>query len=91
MIEEERLSKPALGDLVDTIMDRIREKYPEALCLMSGEVYGDEDVDIEVYISEDELLKADRFAHEVAFELTKGTDFLILPMVAPMECCPVKR
>jgi len=58
---------------------------------MSHEVYGDEDVDLEIYVPEEKVLEVDKFAHEVAFELTNGTDVFILPMVVSDECCPVKQ
>jgi len=58
---------------------------------MSDEVYGDEDVDLEIYVPEEKVLEVDKFAHEVAFELTYGTDVFILPMVVSNEFCPVKQ
>ena len=91
MSEQANLKMPDLANLVDRIIDRIHEKYPDAFCLMSGDTYGDEDVDIEIYVPEDKVLEVDRFAHETSFELTQDTGLLILPMVAPMESCPVKR
>ena len=91
MSEQATFRLPGLTGLVDAIIERITQKYPDAYCLMSDEVYGDEDVDLEIYIPEEKLLEVDKFAHEVTFELTNGTDVFILPMVVPMECCPVKQ
>ena len=91
MSEQAALKLPSLTDLVDAIISRITQKYPDAYCLMSDEVYGDEDVDLEIYVPEEKVLEVDKFAHEVAFELTNGKDFFILPMVASIECCPVKQ
>ncbi len=71
-------------------MFRIRQKHGEAICLINDEVYGDQDVDIEIYVPEDKLLEVERFAHEVAFRETEGTNWFILPSVAPLESCPVK-
>ena len=88
MSEQAILRLPNLADLVDTIIESITQKYPDAYCLMSDEVYGDEDVDLEIYIPEEKVLEVDKFAHEVAFELTNGKVFFILPMVVSNECCP---
>ena len=77
-------------DYVETIIDKVKEKYRDAVCLMSDKVYGDEDVDIEIYVPEGQLLEAEKYAHEVALKETEGTDFFILPSVAPLESCPVK-
>ncbi len=91
MSEEATLRLPGLIDLVDAIIERITQKYPDVYCLMSDEVYGDEDVDLGIYVPKEKLLEVDKFAHEVAFELTNGTDVFILPMVVSMECCSVKE
>lgn len=91
MSEQGALELPRLTELVDVIIERIHRKYPDAYCLMSDEVYGDEDVDLEIYVPEEKVLEVDGFAHEVAFELTNGTDLFILPMVVSIEYCPVKQ
>ena len=77
-------------DYAEFIVTRIKERYPDAVCLISDEVYGDQDVDIEIYVPEKKLLEVERFAHEVALRETEGTEWLILPSVAPLESCPVK-
>ena len=79
-----------LMDYAELIVTRIKERYPDAVCLISDEMYGDEDVDIEIYAPEEKLLEIERFAHEVALRETDGTDWFILPSVAPLESCPVK-
>jgi hypothetical protein len=79
-----------LADRVELIIDKIKQKYSKAICLMNDEVYGDQDVDIEVYVPKEKLLEIEQFAHEVALRETEGTDWFILPSVAPLESCPVK-
>jgi len=80
----------SLGDYVDRIVAQIEEAYPQARCPMRGETYGDEDVGIDVYVPEEQVLEVSRFAHEVALDATLGTEWLILPSVASLEFCPVK-
>lgn len=89
---EERVEERPLTvvDYVEMIIGKVKERYKNAVCLMSDEVYGDEDIDIEIYVSEDQLLEVEKYAHEVALRETEGTDFFILPSVAPLECCPVR-
>jgi hypothetical protein len=80
-----------LDDYVDTIITQVQEKYPQAICLMRGETYGDEDLGIDIYVPEEEVLEVSHSVHEMAFNATVGTDWLILPSVAPLESCPVRR
>jgi hypothetical protein len=65
---EAKVQREASGlvDYVELIIDKIKQKYSEAICLMNDEVYGDQDVDIEIYVPEEKLLEVERFAHEVA-------------------------
>ena len=79
-----------LLDYAELIVTRIKEGYPDAVCFINDEVYGDEDVDIEIYVPEEKLLEVERFAHEVALRETEGTNWFVLPSVAPLESCPVK-
>jgi hypothetical protein len=47
-------------------------------------------VNIDIYVPEENILQAERYAHEVALDLSQGTDWFILPSVAPLESCPIK-
>ena len=40
---------------------------------------------------EEEVLEISHSVHEVAFNATVGTDWLILPSVSPVDSCPVRR
>lgn len=79
------------GELAVRIMSEIQEKYPSARCLLSDEVYGDEDLNIDVFIEEEQLLELDKFANALTFRYWEQTGHDILPMVAPMECYPIKE
>ena len=48
---------PGLVDYVRLIMYKIKQKYGEAICLMNDEVYGDQDVDIEIYSNPKSFVK----------------------------------
>ena len=83
--------KDSLESVANHIISQLQKEFPNAEYLINGEVYGDEDVDLEIYVPEEKVLEVDQFAHEVAFELTNGTGILILPMVVSKEYCSVKQ
>jgi len=64
---------------------------PPALRLKRKSVYGDEDLYVDVYVDEDELLVLDRFANELTYRYWEKTGYDILPMVAPRDCYPIKE
>jgi len=80
-----------VGDLASRIISEIQEKYPSARCLLNDEVYGDEDLDIDIFIKEERLLELDGFANELTFRYWEQTGYDILPMVAPIECYPIRE
>jgi len=73
------------------IMDAIKNRFPEAIVLIKDEIYEDEDLNIDIFVETKDLPSVDEEVSRVVFDLTKETDFLILPTVAPMESCPVKQ
>jgi hypothetical protein len=80
----------ALTEVAERIVEELREKFPEAEYLLNGEVYGEEDVDLEIYAPEAQVAALDREANEVTFRYWEETGYNVLPMVAPKECCPVQ-
>jgi len=83
--------KLALGDVVERIISDIRQKFPSAKCLINDEVYGEEDLDIDVYVDEDQVVAVDRFASELTYRYWEQTGYNIFAMVAPKECYPIKE
>jgi len=83
-----------LGDKVDVaekIIAELRERFPTAEFLLNGEVYGEEDLDIDVYVDEDQVVAVDRFADELTYRYWEQTGYDIFAMVAPRECYPIKE
>jgi len=80
-----------LGDVAERIIAELQERFPTAEFLLNDEVYGEEDLYIDVYVDEDELLVLDRFANELTYRYWERTGYDILPMVAPRECYPIKE
>ena len=91
MAVEAVVEKMALGDVAEKIIADIREKFPDAKCLINDEVYGEEDLDIEVYVDEGQVLAVDRFASELTYRYWEQTGYNIFAMVAPKECYPIKE
>jgi len=79
-----------LEEVTEGIIAQLQEKYPHTKILINGETYGEEDIDIDIFAPREELLEIDRFACEITFKIWQETGYDILPMIAPMECCPVK-
>jgi len=83
-----------LGDKVDVaekIIAELRERFPTAEFLLNGEVYGEEDLDIDVYVDEDQVVAVDGFADELTYRYWEQTGYDIFAMVAPRKCYPIKE
>lgn len=83
--------KKSFEQILKEVEDAIKNRFPEAIILLKDEIYEDEDLDIDIFVETEDILSIDEEINKVVFDLTKETDFLILPTVAPMESCPVKR
>lgn len=83
--------KVALGDVAERIMVDIQEKFSGAKCLINDEVYGEEDLDIDVYVDEDQIVAVDRFASDLTYRYWEQTGCNVFAMVAPKECYPIKE
>ena len=77
--------------ILQEIVDVIKERFPEAMVLLNDEIYEDEDLNIDIFVEREEIAAVDEEVSRVVFDLTKETDFLVFPHVAPIESCPVKR
>lgn len=91
MMEQAVTKEWTLGDVAEMIIAELRQRFPTAKFLLNDEVYGDEDLYIDTYVDEDELLALDRFASELTYRYWEETGYDILPMVAPRDCYPIKE
>ena len=83
--------KDSLENVANYIISQLRKEFPNAEYLINGEAYGDEDLYIDIYADEIELLVLDQLASEITFRIWEETGYDILAMIAPMECYPIKR
>jgi len=91
MVERQVTRELALVDVAEIIIAELRQRFPAAKFLLNDEVYGDEDLYIDTYVDEDELLVLDRFASELTYRYWENTGYDIMPMVAPRDCYPIKE
>lgn len=91
MAVEAVAERMALGDVAERIMADILVRFPDAKYLIDDEVYGEEDLDIDVYVDEDQVLVVDRFASELTYRYWEETGYNIFAMVAPRDCYPIKE
>ena len=91
MVEQAVAREWTLVDVAERVIAELRGRFPTAEFLLNDEVYGDEDLYIDTYVDEDELLVLDRFASELTYRYWEKTGYDILAMVAPGECYPIKE
>lgn len=88
---EQVLEKVSLGMAAEQMMDELKELFPQAEILIQGETYSDaEDIIVKIFADEDDLLEISDQAHKVSLEYELKTGYFIMPMIIPMEHCPIK-
>jgi len=87
--ETQRKTTPA-GAVAERIICDLEAEFPKAVFLINNEVYGDEELDIDIFVPEGDLLKVKRRAIEVTMKLEDETDHFIALTVVPLECCPIR-
>jgi hypothetical protein len=91
MVEQAVAKEWTLVDVAERVIADLQERFPAAKFLLNDEVYGDEDLYIDIYVDEDEVLVLDRFANELTYRYWENTGYDIMPMVAPRDCYPIKE
>jgi hypothetical protein len=91
MVEQAVAKEWTLVDVAERMIADLQERFPTAKFLLNDEVYGDEDLYIDIYVDEDEVLVLDRFANELTYRYWENTGYDIMPMVAPRDCYPIKE
>ena len=91
MVEQRVAREWTLGDVAERIIAELRERFSTVEFLLNDEVYGEEDLDIDVYVDEDQVVAVDRFASELTYRYWEQTGYNIFAMVAPRECYPIKE
>ena len=88
---EQTVEKVNLGVAAEQMVDELKQLFPQAEILIQGETYGDaEDIVVKIFADEDDLLEISDRAHKASLEYELKTGYFIMPMVIPMEHCPIK-
>jgi len=88
---EQTVEKVNLGVAAEQMVDELKQLFPRAEILIQGETYGDaEDIVVKIFADEDDLLEISDRAHKASLEYELKTGYFIMPMVIPMEHCPIK-
>jgi len=88
---EQIVEKVNLGVATEQMVDELKQLFPQAEILIQGETYGDaEDIVVKIFADEDDLLEISDRAHKASLEYELKTGYFIMPMVIPMEHCPIK-
>lgn len=82
------VEQPSLEEVAEAVLAEFRQAFPEAEYRFNGEVYGEEDLDIDIYVAAEKMISLDRFANEITFRYWQETGYNILPMIAPMASTP---
>ena len=90
-VRTESLALKNFEQALKEVMDAIKKRYPDAIILLKDEIYEDEDINLDIFVEREDILSVGEEISRMVFDLTKETDFLILPNIAPMEFCPVKQ
>lgn len=78
------VQQTTLEEVAEAILKELQQAFPEAEYRLNGEVYGEEDLDLDILVTEKNILPLDRLANEVTFRYWQETGYNILPMIAPL-------
>lgn len=77
----------SMGQAVQMFKEEFQKRYPQSRFLIDGEGYGDEDLDLNVYVDGDQL-ELERYAVEVSHVVQQTTRYFILPFILPSSKYP---
>jgi hypothetical protein len=80
------------GVVTETMIDELKQQFPEAEFLIQGETYGPaEDVIVKIFVpDENRITEIDTKAHELSLKYELETGYFIMPVTLPIRCSPVK-
>ncbi len=92
VISPELIAVPSLEETVHSFTTEFLQSFPRAQLLLgsNADVDGEADVEIDVYVPPEEIESAGIKADELALNYDLKTGFFIIPIVLPLDACPVK-
>ncbi len=79
-----------LEQAVNSFIRDFERTFPNATLLLNGDAYGEADAMIDIYVPRDEMDVASEKSAELALEYDLKTLYFIVPIVLPLDACPVK-
>ncbi len=85
-------SVPTPGAATESMIEDLRQQFPEAEFLIQGETYGSaEDIIVKIFVRDNRrITEIDRKAHELSLQYELATGYFIMPMTLPIACSPIK-
>ena len=77
----------SLGQAVEMFKAEFCKRYPQSRCLIDGEGYEDEDLDLHIYLDGDQL-ELEQYGAEVSHTVQQTSGYFILPFVLPASAYP---
>ncbi len=90
MVAETATQRESLKEVMEQIINELREAFPNAEFLLEGETYNDEDAIIRIYAPESDLNNISDKASELSLSSELDTGFFILTMVNSIEAYPIR-
>ena len=88
-----KVTVPEDATLRDTINSFIRDferAFPNAILLLNGDAFGEADAMIDIYVPREEMDAASEKSAELASEYDLKTPYFLVPIILPLDKCPVK-
>jgi len=84
------VAKKGLGEVAQEYVGSLRQRFPQAECVLDEPGYGDEDIIVRVYGEPGDLGAVSNAAAQLSAEFDTRYDVFILALVSPLCDCPVK-
>ena len=90
MAAEVATKRKSLKEVIEKIVEKLSQEFPNAEFLLEGETYNDEDAIIKIYAPENDLNNVSDKAAELSLNSELSTGYFILTMVNSIEAYPIR-
>ena len=86
----ELLTTSTLEETIKSFTNEFLQSFPRAELLLGSDVDSEADIEIDIYVPDEEIESAGLKADELALNYDLKTGFFMLPIVLPLTAYPVK-
>lgn len=79
-----------LDQAIRSFIRDFERAFPDAILLLNGDAYGEADAMIDIYVPRNEMDTASYKSAELAVEYDLKTPYFFVPIILPLDACPVK-